>query len=87
MKNAKKYYSIDYLDSCSCGIPGCNGIFNGVKIAKESDFIHYSVNKKAGYVNGILGTKLYKVKVPMEDILKIREFLKTEVDQENNEND
>lgn len=74
----KKKYSHFYFDTCSCGSPGCVGIWNGLLIKKtvkngENVFIYQVANKKDGYENsGILRTKKQILVFPEADIFKIR---------------
>ena len=68
--------SNDYLDSCSCGHAGCNGIWSGVVIKRKKHHFIYTAPENMGYRSGILGTGKLQLKVPVEDILEIRKQLK-----------
>lgn len=68
--------SEDYLDSCSCGHAGCNGIWSGVVIKRKKHHFIYTAPENMGYRSGILGTGKLQLKVPVEDILEIRKQLK-----------
>jgi hypothetical protein len=66
-------YSRVYLDSCSCGAPGCAGIWSGVRVYKKKNCFKFSVRKEHGYEEGILGsgkTVLYFTKQNIEDVRK-----------------
>lgn len=55
----KRYNGITsgvYLDSCSCGVAGCSGFYNGVRVYKKKKYYKYVALKKDGYIDGIMGT-------------------------------
>lgn len=81
--NYKYNYSFYYLNSCSCGIPSCNGYYDGVfikkiKFKKSPDSfnrhcIRYTAPKNKGYEHsGILGSGKMSLLFHYSDILKIR---------------
>lgn len=65
-------YSHAYLETCSCGNPGCAGIWNGVKIHKKKDAYCYTAHKKDGYKEGLLGTGKWVLWFSKENIQNLR---------------
>lgn len=69
-----------YLDSCSCGEPGCSGFYNGVRVYKKKKNYVYITRKKYGYSKGILETGKLQLCFSKENIIeqrkKVLEFIK-----------
>lgn len=68
--------SWSYLDSCSCGAPGCSGIWEGIHIRKKKGFYYYSCRKRGGYRGGLLGSGKRFLRVPEENIHEIRTYVR-----------
>lgn len=69
--------SWSYLDSCSCGAPGCAGIWEGVYIKKHKGVYYYGCRKRGGYTKGLLGSGKRGLRVSEENILQIRDHIRS----------
>lgn len=75
----KEKLSLSFLDSCSCGIPECSGISNGVTICKKKYGIVYTAtNIYPGYNKGILGSGKMSIYVRHDNIEQLRKKINEE---------
>jgi len=61
-----------YFEMCSCGDPGCMGIFNGVRVYKKKKYFKYVAKKNDGYPNGILNSGKWNLTFTKENIQHVR---------------
>lgn len=65
-------YSSVYFEMCSCGDPGCMGIYNGVRIYKKKKYFKYVAKKNDGYNKGILNSGKLNLTFTKENIQIVR---------------
>lgn len=68
-------WSSVYLETCSCGAPGCAGIWNGVRVYKKKKYFKYVAKKSDGYDKGILNSGKWNLTFTKENIFTIRKHI------------
>ena len=74
-RSRKKYdgiYSSVYFEMCSCGDPGCMGIYNGVRVYKKKKYFKYVAKKEDGYPKGIFNSGKWNLTFSKENIEIVR---------------
>lgn len=68
-------WSSVYFETCSCGSPGCAGIWNGLRVYKKKKYFKYVAKKSDGYDKGILYSGKWNLTFTKENIFNIRKYI------------
>lgn len=67
-------WSGNYFLTCTCGAPGCNGYWDGVRIHRKKDVVRVSGTVKNGYKKGVVGTGDQVVYFDKKEFDGLREY-------------